>query len=174
MHKLEILDKEIMAIAVRQEIMRSEESRYDHRLHGVLLVCQGFSCREVAGFLGQDSRTVQRWVKRFNDRGFAGLVEHERPGRPSRLSQGTWDQVEQDLRKHPKEFGYSRNLWDGKMLSHHLSHKYGIEMRVRQCQRIFRQMGFRFRKPRAVIANADPEAQKRYKKTAAISPKRGN
>jgi hypothetical protein len=31
------------------EIRRSEESRYDHRLHGVLLVAQGMSCPEVAG-----------------------------------------------------------------------------------------------------------------------------
>lgn len=174
MRKLEVLDKEIMAIAIRQEITRSEESRYDHRLHGVLLVCQGFSCRQVAGFLAQDPRTVQRWVKRFNDRGFAALAELERPGRPSTLKEQYWEQLQYDLRKHPGEFGYRQNLWDGKLLSHHLSEQYGLKTGVRQCQRIFRQMGFRFRKPRPVIANADPEAKKRYKKTTALSQKRGN
>jgi transposase len=174
MRKLEVLDKEIMTIAIRQEIMRSEESRYDHRLHGVLLVCQGISCREVAGFLGQNPRTVQRWVRRFNDRGFAGLSEMERPGRPSRLKEEYWDQLEDDLRKHPNEFGYRQNLWDGKLLSHHLFEQYGLKTGVRQCQRIFRQMGFRFRKPRPVIANADPEAKRRYKKITEVGQKRGN
>ena len=164
MRKLEVQDKDIMAIAIRQEIMRSEESRYDHRLHGVLLVCQGFSARQVAGFLGQDSRTVQRWVKRFNDHGFAGLAEVERLGRPSRLKEEYWEQVEADLRRHPKEFNYGQNLWDGKLLSHHLSERYGLNMGIRQCQRIFHQMGFRFRKPRALIAKADQEEKKRYKK----------
>lgn len=33
MRKLEIADAEIMQLAIRQEIERSEESRYDHRLH---------------------------------------------------------------------------------------------------------------------------------------------
>ena len=48
MHKFEIKDAEVMGIAVQQEIQRSEESRYDHRLHGILLVCKGFTCSEVA------------------------------------------------------------------------------------------------------------------------------
>jgi transposase len=174
MRKLEVLDKDIMTIAIQQEIMRSEESRYDHRLHGVLLVCQGFSCRQVAGFIGQDPRTVQRWVTRFNSRGFAGLAEEERPGRPSRFSEEDWDQLQDDLHKHPKEYEYRQNLWDGKLLSHHLSEQYGIKIGVRQCQRIFRQLGFRFRKPRPVIASADPELKKRYKKTETAGPKRWN
>ncbi|MBW1953883.1 MAG: winged helix-turn-helix domain-containing protein, partial [Deltaproteobacteria bacterium] len=36
---------------------------------------------------------------------------------------------------------------------------------VRQCQRLFRKMGFRLRKPRPLIAHADPEMQRQYKKT---------
>ncbi len=38
MRKLQIADAEVMRIAIQQEIGRSEESRYDHRLHGLLLV----------------------------------------------------------------------------------------------------------------------------------------
>ena len=34
---------------LQREIQRSEESRYDHRLHGVLLGAQGRTCPEVAG-----------------------------------------------------------------------------------------------------------------------------
>ena len=44
MKKLQISDRDIMSIAIQQEIYRSEEARYDHRLHGVLLVCRGLSC----------------------------------------------------------------------------------------------------------------------------------
>jgi flavin reductase (DIM6/NTAB) family NADH-FMN oxidoreductase RutF len=36
---------------------------------------------------------------------------------------------------------------------------------VRQCQRMFRDLGFRFRKPRPKMAHADPEQQATYKKT---------
>ena len=44
MRRLEIEDAAIMQMAIQDEIHRSEESRYDHRLHGVLLVCSGLSC----------------------------------------------------------------------------------------------------------------------------------
>ncbi len=154
-----------MRIAVQEEISRSEESRYDHRLHGILLLCQGMSCPEVAGLFGEDVRTVERWVKRFNIGGFAGLAEGERPGRPRRLTERQWSQLENHLRGQPRTFGYEQNLWDGPLLSHHIMNQYGVELSVRQCQRLFRQMGFRLRKPRPLIAQSDPNAQRAYKKT---------
>jgi len=165
MKKLAIDDKDIMQLAIQQEISRSEESKYDHRLHGVLLVSKGFSCYETAEMLGQSATTIQRWIKRFNKRGFAALYEGERKGRPKTLDKKQWASIERDLRKQPRDFGYGQNLWDGKMLSHHLKQRYGVSLGVRQCQRLFRQMGFRRRKPRPVIAQADPAAQTAYKKT---------
>jgi hypothetical protein len=36
---------------------------------------------------------------------------------------------------------------------------------VRQCQYMFKSFGFRLRKPRPLIARADPEVQEAYKKT---------
>jgi hypothetical protein len=35
---------------------------------------------------------------------------------------------------------------------------------VRQCQRLFRQFGFRLRKPRPLIAKANVSLQKKHKK----------
>jgi transposase len=48
-----------------------------------------------------------------------------------------------------------------------LSLQFGVDIGVRQCQRLFHQLGFRRRKPRPIIANADPVAQRKFKKTAA-------
>jgi transposase len=165
MRRLEIGDAEIMRIAVQQEIVRSEESRYDHRLHGILLVLSGMNCYEVAELFGQSPRTVEYWVQRFEQNGFAGLQEAERPGRPGTLDARALERVGWDLRRNPRGLGYEQNLWDGKLLRHHLAEKYAIALGVRQCQRLFTRLGFRRRKPRPVIAQADPEAQRTYKKT---------
>lgn len=166
MKRLDIEDNEIMQIAIQQEILRSEDSRYDHKLHGVLIVSKGYSCNEVGEMFGHDATTVQRWVNRFNQKGFAGLYEGERTGRPNRIDHSTWEQLGHDLRKNPKDFEYTQNMWDGKLLSHHLEQQYGVKIGVRQCQRIFRKMRFRRRKPRPVIANADPAAQAAFKKNS--------
>lgn len=167
MRKLEIKDADIIRIAVQQEIHRTEESRYDHRLHGILLVCSGISSNKVAELFGHSPRTVQYWVRRFEESGFAGLEETPRPGRPEMLDEDKRRAIGHDLRCNPRELGYTQNLWDGKLLSHHLAQRMGILLGVRQCQRLFHQLGFRRRKPRPLIANADAEAQQKYKKTPA-------
>ena len=171
MKRLEIEDAQIMRLAIQDEIMRSEQSRYDHRLHGILLVSSGFSCYRVAEMFGHSPRTVQSWVHHFERSGFAGLEEHPRPGRPSPIDDAVREGIGRDLRRSPREFEYGQNLWDGKLLSHHLARAYGVRIGVRQCQRLFHQLEFRRRKPRPVIAKAAPEAQARYKKTRSLGQK---
>jgi transposase len=166
MRKLEIADAEVMQLALREEIDRSEESRYDHRLHGLLLVSSGRSCTEVGELFGEAATTVQRWVRRFEQSGFAGLREGERSGRPRALDDRSWSRIEADLRKDPRSLGLEANLWDGPLLSEHLRRTYGINLGVRQCQRLFRHMGFRLRKPRPQVAQADPILVAAVKKTA--------
>ncbi|MGH9818236.1 MAG: winged helix-turn-helix domain-containing protein [Candidatus Acidiferrales bacterium] len=166
MRKLEIGNAEVMQVAIRQEIARSEESRYDHRLHGLLLVAKGESCRAVAELFDEDARTVQRWVQRFEVQGFEGLREGERPGRPGTLDARQWQRVAGELRRSPREFGHAANLWDGKVLAEHLKKRHGVSLGVRQCQRLFRRMGFRLRKPRPEVAQADPVRVAAVKKTA--------
>ena len=85
MEKIKISDAEIVVYALQDEIRRSHEARYDHRLHAVLLVAQGLSCRKVAQLLGDSPRAVAYWARRFENEGLAGLAEAERPGRPRRL-----------------------------------------------------------------------------------------
>jgi transposase len=167
MRKLQIADPEVMRIAIQQEIARSDESRYDHRLHGLLLITGGQSCQQVAALFGEDRRTVQRWVKRFETHGLAGMREGERPGRPATLDAKQWTALGRDLRRDPSKFGHAAHLWDGKLLSEHLRLRYGVRLGVRQCQRIFGQMGFRLRKPRPQVAQSDPVKVAAFKKTAS-------
>jgi len=120
MKPLKIADAASIVLGLQDEIRRSEESRYDHRLHGVLLVAQGMTCPEVGRVLGDAPRSVEYWVRRFEARGLAGLIEG----------------------------------------------RCGVRLGVRQCQRLFRQRGFRLRKPRPLLAHADPERQKTHKKNS--------
>jgi transposase len=149
-------------IGLQQEIQGSEDSRYDHRLHGVLLVAQGMTCPEVARLLGDAPRSVEYWVHRFEKRGLGGLTEGARSGRPSRLNEKQIKEIHRVLREKPSDAGMRVNLWDGKTLSAWIAKTQGLELGVRQCQRLFRQLDFRLRKPRPVLARADPVRQKKH------------
>jgi len=135
-------------------------------LHGVLLVAQGLTCPEVAALLGDGSRSVEYWVRGFEETGLAGLQEGERPGRPPRLSPQQRGEVDAVLRKAPREV---RHGWQsmgrqdpGRMDRTTVWSRLG----VRQGQRVFRPLGFRLRKPRPVVAPADPQRQKAHKKNS--------
>jgi len=166
MKALRIADSATVVLGLQDEIRRSEESRYDHRLHGVLLVAQGLTCPEVAALLGDAPRSVEYWVRRFEEAGLAGLHEGQRPGRPRRLSPKQLVAIDAVLRKVPSEVGVAGNLWDGKTLAAWIERQYGARLGVRQCQRVFRQLGFRLRKPRPMVAQADPQRQKAHKKNS--------
>ncbi len=74
--------------------------------------------------------------------------------------------LETDLRDRPDSFGLAGHLWDGPLLSEHLRRTYAVDLGIRQCQRLFRQMGFRLRKPRPQVAGAaDAERSEAFKKT---------
>jgi len=156
MRKLQIEDAEVTRIAIQQEIERSQESRYDHRLHGLLLVTAGHSCREVAALFGENGTTVQRWVNRFEEGGLDALRDGERSGRPRTLDAKDWRKLQSDLRKTPRNFDLAATLWDGPVLSEHLRRRYGVVLGVRQCQRLFCELGFRLRKP-------DPKSSNRIR-----------
>jgi transposase len=171
MNALTISDAEKMIFALQDEIRRSNSSRYDHRLHGVLLVAHGMSCPDVGRLLGDAARTVENWVNRFEQRGFAGLVEQERSGRPSRLNQAQLEEIQRVLREVPAKAGVEAGLWDGKSLSAFLLQRFQIQLKVRQCQRLFRQLGFRFRKPRPLVAPGTPEARATHAERKAAHKK---
>ena len=168
MKPLTIADASTIVLGLQDEIRRSEESRYDHRLHGVLLVAQGMSCPEVSRLLGDSPRTVEYWVRHFEEKGLAGLVEGERTGRPRRLNDTQLEEIKLVLRQPPESVGIASGLWDGKGLAAFIQERYGVTLKARQCQYMFKSFGFRRRKPRPLIARADPELQKAYKKTPKV------
>ena len=164
MKRIVIRNPDKAKAVIQAEIQQTDEARYQHRLHCVLLVCNGNTCAEVAALFGDGLRTIQYWAKRFNENGIEGLCDAARPGRRASLSEEDKAVLAQDLRCSPRDFGYSQNLWDGKLLSYHLKQRFDVELKVRRCQTLFHELGFRRRKPRPVIAKADKEAQETYKK----------
>ena len=166
MKALRIADSATVVLGLQDEIRRSEESRYDHRLHGVLLVAQGLTCPAVAGLLGDAPRSVEYWVRRFEEDGLAGLQKGEHSGRPRRLNPKQLAEVDAVLRKSPRAVGMGGKLWDGKTLAAWIERQHGTVLGIRQCQRLFRGLGFRLPKPRPMVVQADPERQKAHKKNS--------
>lgn len=123
-----------------KEIMRSKESRYSHRLHGILTVCRGLNCYESAAVWGRSPRALEYWVRRFEENGVSGLLEKHRPGRPSGLNEEDWKRLGKELRSDPVLCGYPDRRWTGRLLSDHIKKNYQAVLSVRHCQRLLRRL----------------------------------
>ena len=160
-----IPDAEVFKAAIQDEISRTPEGRYFHRLHAVLQILDGVSSHDTARLYGDSPRAIEYWVNRLISQGLAGLLDGNHPGRPTRLSPEDMAKLCKDIRRSPRDLGYDQNLWDGLLLSHHLAQKYSISLSVRQCQRLFHQLGFSLQRPRCKASEADGPQQEAFKKT---------
>jgi len=59
--------------------------RLARRIHAVCLASKGLTCPEIMKIIGAGRRTIQQWVKRYNDSGVEGLQDKPRPGQPTKL-----------------------------------------------------------------------------------------
>lgn len=166
MRPITLANPEYSRAVVQQEINRHQDARYDHRLHCVSLVASGLAYEQVALFFGDSPRSVVNWVRRFEQRGLAGLAEGNHSGRPSTLSAEQMEEVRSLVRQPPTEAGLEANLWDGKVLARCLEGRYQIQLGVRQCQRLFHQLETRYRLPRPAVGKADRPRQAEHKKNS--------
>jgi len=167
MKRITVPDAETFITAIQDELSRTREGRYFHRLAVVLHILRGASAYEASRAFGFSSRAIEYWIKRLASNGLNGLWDGKHPGRPSRLSASQMQRLRKELRRSPRDMDYNQNLWDGVLLSHHLEKNYSVSLSVRQCQRLFHQMGFSLQRPRRQPSEANHFQQEAFKKTSA-------
>ena len=161
---LQIKDSETIRERIRTYFNVNEDARFVRRLDVLSIICDGHPIGYVADLFNINKTTVQRWIHRLNESGFDGLRDQSGRGRKSKLSDQDRVKLQEDLTLSPKEFGYEQARWDGKLLSHHLKIHYNVQLKIRQCQYLFKQLGFSLKRPRKIPAAADPEEKKSFKK----------
>lgn len=126
--------------AIRKQVGNSRDMRACYRAFCLLMILQGQRISDIAATLGEHTRTIERWRKRFNEHGVAGLLDDTSPGRPSRLSERNKAALARDLQSPPREFGLEAEQWRGKQLQAHLNERYQVELSLRQCQRLLKKL----------------------------------
>ena len=121
---------------IRNEFRRSEEARYVHRLHGVLLVLLGLSTVKAGKLLGDPQRTVAHWVIQFKQHGLDGLKDAGKSGRREILSAVQKKMLMDALAQSPKNVGLEADVWTNKVVLSFLHKRYGIKLNLRHCSRL--------------------------------------
>ena len=122
--------------AVRKQVGKSREKRACYRAFCLLMIFHGQRVSDVAEALGEHTRTIERWRKRFLEQGLDGLLDDTSPGRPSRLSDQAMAELARDIETPPCKLGLSGVQWRGKQLQQHLVAQFRVDLSLRQCQRL--------------------------------------
>ena len=113
---------------------------------------------------GVADRTLRTWVKIADEQGFEQLRAVKQEGRPTRLNAVQTAELKDVLTKSPSNYGYK--VWDGPSLSSYIKKTYQIELKVRQCQRLFHKLGFSLIRPQTYpsLGEQNKEEREDFKK----------
>ncbi len=120
------------------------------RAHIILLLGAGHPWDTIEAMLFCSSRTLDRWKKRFQAEGLAGLTGRKR-GRPFRLGLGwvaflvTWVTT-----KTPSDFGFVRSRWSCALLALRLREREGVQASRETVRRMLHRGALVYRRPRPV------------------------
>ena len=123
----------------------SDETKYLFRVFAVNMVLSGTPASQVGASAGYTKATVTGWVKIADEQGFEALRPQKRPGRPCKLSEKQKEEIDSVLQSDPRDLGYK--VWDGPTLSAYILNRYNIQLSTRQCQRLFKELGFSLIRP---------------------------
>ena len=133
-------DPELLLKQGKSIMSSTDESRFLFRVFAVNMVLSGCPASQIGELAGVSKAAVTGWVKTADEQGFDALRTGQRSGRPPKLSMEQRSEIDKALQADPDEFGFK--IWDGPNLSRFIHDKFGIELCVRQCQRLFHDLGY--------------------------------
>ena len=140
-------DKQALIEEGKRIVTSSDDAKYLRKVTIVNLLLNGASTSALSELCGESSRTLSAWVKQVDEGGFEALRPKKQPGRPNKLTKDQKEEIKVVILSEPSLYGY--NVWDGPSLSDFILKKYDVKLGVRQCQRLFHQLGFSQIRPQA-------------------------
>ena len=129
-------------------VSSSSDAKYIYRVTLVnLLLTRKMAAAELSTLSGVPERTLSSWLKTEDEDGFEHLKAIKQDGRPRRLSTEQTAEIKEAICKDASEYGYT--VWDGPTLSSYIKKQYNVDLGVRQCQRLFHELGFSLIRPQA-------------------------
>jgi len=138
-----------------------KELKLGFRLCAVYQVSIGKQPRELEETYNVSFKTIINWVHRFNQNGIEGLIDKEKPGRKSRLTEEQKQEIKDILlNKSPEDFSYNSATWTGALMLDYIENNYQIKYKKAQIYNIFEELGLSFQKGKGVYPESNPEKRK--------------
>jgi putative transposase len=137
------------------------DGRISRRAHIVLLLSDGWSCRDVRTMTYASFQLISECAERFRQHGLSGLQQQGTD--PERWPAWLRRVVGWLTSKTPEDFGYFRSRWSCETLAEVLAWETSTRLSGETVRRGLRRAGFVWRRPRPVLGRSDPEHARKFR-----------
>lgn len=102
---------------------------------------------EVAKKFRVGQRSVQKWVKRYSQRGPQGILATKIPGRPWKLTGNQKKKLQKILLSGAQACGFSSDLWTCPRVNRMVGEKFGIQYHVHHIAKLLKNLGWSAQRP---------------------------
>jgi transposase len=135
--------RETEAQRLEQAFRSATDHKLRDRLNAVRLAHRGRSRHDIADELGMSTRSVQRWLNAYLERGLDGLAPRKAPGAQSKIPADMADEVRRWVIEGPAKQGLDRANWTHPELAEHLYRVHGVRTSRSAVQRLCTKLGIR-------------------------------
>jgi transposase len=133
------------SIIERTARSRTAAIRQVERARIIQASAEGKEVAEIAGELGVKDHKVRKWIKRFNERGVAGLEDEPRSGRPATYTPEEVSEVIATALTDPQKLGLPFASWTLDRLEVYLNEVKGIGIKRSRIDDLLVREGLRWR-----------------------------
>ncbi len=140
------------------------DGRVSARLLALANALEGIRREEAARLAGMTGQTLGDWVHRYNEEGVEGLKDRPRSGRPPRLGEGQQAALKALVLKGPDLKRDGCIAWRIRDLCDLVERRFAVAYSESGMLRLLKGLDLSWQKARPIHPEADPKAQKRFKK----------
>jgi transposase len=149
---------------LRRHARHEPNRRAALRMLAVANALEGMSRGEAARLAGMERQALRDAVVRYNAEGIAGLKDRPKPGRPERLSEAEQAALAARVFRGPDPERDGVSAWTRADLGGWLEERFGKAFHPSSLSRVLKRLELSRQKARPVHPEADPQAQKRFRK----------
>jgi transposase len=155
---------------LEQQLRDTHDARVYRRTLAILEVAAGESVSSVARRLRVTPRSVYHWVGAYSrEHSPAALIDADRCGRPTLLSELDRDRLRRLLADSPQAFGYPDAVWTVPLLQQHLEQSDRLSPSQDTIRRELQRLDYTWKRPRYRL-DPDPDARGKKEADSAANP----
>jgi len=151
-------------ISLKEDAEQSGEYRVAKRIHAVLLNHQKNTSTQIANLLHSPRSRVSEWLKNYEQYGYEALLEGQRNGRKSELSDRQLIELGDIIDSGPIAYGYTSAIWSSIMIRDIIQNEFSVNYHAGHVRKLLHKMNFSVQKPKRVLARASEEQKSKWRR----------